>query len=108
MSSNDDDLTMETNDAQESGRGDAGAPAKRSAVGGRVEHFTVEERTARGKATRAEVSRASHGDWEPAAHRPDPVELLEEQAQTRVPSSCRFATDACSSRRSPSTAAPRI
>ncbi len=43
------------------------------------------ERAARGKATRAEVSRASHGEWEPALHRPDPVELLEEQAQTRVP-----------------------
>ena len=43
------------------------------------------ERAARGKATRTEVSRASHGEWEPALHRPDPVELLEEQAQTRVP-----------------------
>ena len=31
------------------------------------------------------MPRASHGDWEPALHRPDPVELLEEQAQTRVP-----------------------
>jgi uncharacterized protein (DUF2252 family) len=26
-----------------------------------------------------------HGEWQPAAHRPDPVELLEEQALTRVP-----------------------
>jgi len=51
----------------------------------RIEHFTVAERAARGKAARAEVPRATHGDWEPAAHRPDPVELLEEQAQTRVP-----------------------
>jgi hypothetical protein len=51
----------------------------------RIEHFTVAERAARGKAARAEVPRASHGDWEPPAHRPDPVELLEEQAQTRVP-----------------------
>jgi len=51
----------------------------------RVEHFSVGERAARGKAARAEVPRASHGDWEPALHRPDPVELLEEQAQTRVP-----------------------
>src|SRR4249919_2851605 len=58
------------------------APRRSSA---RVEHFTVAERAARGKAQRAEVSRASHGAWEPAAHRPDPVELLEEQAQTRVP-----------------------
>ena len=85
MSSSDEDLAMESNDTQENGNGDEGAPARRSAVGGRVEHFTVAERTARGKATRAEVSRASHGDWEPAAHRPDPVELLEEQAQSRVP-----------------------
>jgi uncharacterized protein (DUF2252 family) len=93
MSSNDDDLTMGTSGTgneenaahQEDGHGDAGTPARRSAVGGRVEHFTVAERIARGKATRAEVSRASHGDWEPAAHRPDPVELLEEQAQSRVP-----------------------
>ena len=93
MSSNDEDLTMgasgtdieENAGHQEDGHGDEGASAKRSAVGGRVEHFTVAERTARGKATRAEVSRASHGDWEPAAHRPDPVELLEEQAQSRVP-----------------------
>ena len=27
----------------------------------------------------------SHGEWEPALHRPDPVELLEEQAASRVP-----------------------
>ena len=85
MSSSDEDPAMESNDTQENGNGDEGAPARRSAVGGRVEHFTVAERTARGKATRVEVSRASHGDWEPAAHRPDPVELLEEQAQSRVP-----------------------
>jgi uncharacterized protein (DUF2252 family) len=51
----------------------------------RVEHFTVEERAARGKADRAEVTRKSHGEWEPVAHRPDPVELLEEQAASRVP-----------------------
>jgi len=51
----------------------------------RVEHFTVAERAARGKAARAEVSRASHGNWEPVAQRPDPVDLLEEQAQSRVP-----------------------
>jgi uncharacterized protein (DUF2252 family) len=51
----------------------------------RVEHFTVGERAARGKAARAEVPRASHADWEPPLHRPDPIELLEEQGQTRVP-----------------------
>src|SRR6476659_6939264 len=52
---------------------------------GKVEHFTVAERAARGKAARAEVPRSSHAGWEPPPQRPDPVELLEEQAQTRVP-----------------------
>jgi uncharacterized protein (DUF2252 family) len=53
--------------------------------GGKVEHFNPAERAARGKAARAEVPRRSHAEWEPPAHRPDPVELLEEQAQSRVP-----------------------
>ena len=67
-----------TNDGDET-------PAKRPAVAaGRVEHFTVAERAARGKAARSEVPRVSHGDWEPNSHRPDPVELLEEQGTTRV------------------------
>jgi uncharacterized protein (DUF2252 family) len=51
----------------------------------KVEHFTPAERAARGKAARAEVPRRVHGEWEPPPHRPDPVDLLEEQAQTRVP-----------------------
>ena len=49
-----------------------------------VPHLTVEERAARGKAARAVVSRSEHGDWEPASDRRDPVELLEEQAASRV------------------------
>jgi uncharacterized protein (DUF2252 family) len=60
------------------------APSNRSSAP-KVEHFSVAERAARGKAARAEVPRGSHANWEPAAHRTDPVELLEEQAQTRVP-----------------------
>src|SRR5262245_15171189 len=51
----------------------------------RVEHFTRKERAARGKAARAEVPRRVHGDWEPHQHRPDPVDLLEEQGASRVP-----------------------
>ena len=43
------------------------------------------ERAAHGKAARAVAPRASHGDWAPAADRRDPVELLEEQAASRVP-----------------------
>ena len=49
-----------------------------------VEHFTVAERAARGKAARADVPRMSHAGWESSAVRLDPVELLEEQAKTRV------------------------
>ena len=67
------------------GHGGAGSSAGHQGAPRMVEHFSVAERAARGKAARAEVTRASHGDWEPALHRPDPVELLEEQAQTRVP-----------------------
>ena len=47
-------------------------------------HFTVAERAARGNAVRTEVPRNSHAGWEPRAVRFDPVELLEEQAKTRV------------------------
>jgi uncharacterized protein (DUF2252 family) len=51
----------------------------------KVAHFTSAERAARGKAARADVPRRSHGAWEPAPERPDPVALLEEQAASRVP-----------------------
>jgi len=51
----------------------------------KVDHFTVAERAARGKAARSELSRRAHGEWEPAPHRPDPVDLLEDQARTRAP-----------------------
>ncbi len=55
------------------------------AKAGRVEHPTLAQRAARGKAARAEVPRSSHGEWEPSARRPDPVAVLAQQAQTRVP-----------------------
>ena len=48
-------------------------------------HFTPAERAARGKAARGEIPRSSHAGWEPAPLRRNPVELLEEQAQTRLP-----------------------
>jgi uncharacterized protein (DUF2252 family) len=47
--------------------------------------FTIEERRARGRSARAEIPRSAHGRWEPASIRRDPVELLEEQASTRLP-----------------------
>jgi uncharacterized protein (DUF2252 family) len=46
---------------------------------------TVAERADRGKRARAEVPRSSHAEWAPPADRPDPVEILEGQAETRVP-----------------------
>ena len=58
--------------------------SQRHAGARRVAHFTPAERAARGKAARAEVPRASHGEWEPPSHRADPVALLMEQAQSRV------------------------
>jgi uncharacterized protein (DUF2252 family) len=51
----------------------------------RATHLTPRERAARGKAARAKVPRSIHGEWEPPSDRRDPVELLEEQAASRVP-----------------------
>jgi uncharacterized protein (DUF2252 family) len=45
----------------------------------------VAERVSRGKAARRAAPRSSHAVFEPAAGRPDPVDLLEHQAGTRVP-----------------------
>jgi len=47
--------------------------------------LSLEDRIARGKAARKQAPRSSHGTWEPAADRPDPVALLQEQAGSRVP-----------------------
>ena len=47
--------------------------------------LTPAERAARGKQARGEVPRSSHAEWEPAADRRDPVDLLDEQAATRLP-----------------------
>jgi uncharacterized protein (DUF2252 family) len=49
-----------------------------------VAFLTPLERVERGKAARKKVSRASHADFTPGTSRPDPVELLERQAVTRV------------------------
>jgi uncharacterized protein (DUF2252 family) len=46
---------------------------------------SADERAAAGKAAREKASRSSHGGWEPAARRRDPVEVLEDQAKDRVP-----------------------
>jgi len=50
-----------------------------------VPHLSVAERAELGKAARARVPRSSQGEFAAAKGRPDPVELLESQAKTRVP-----------------------
>ena len=61
----------------------ATAPAPRAAD--QAADLSPSERAAAGKATRERVPRSSHGEWEPATDRPDPVEVLERQAADRVP-----------------------
>jgi uncharacterized protein (DUF2252 family) len=56
-------------------------PRPAAAVG----HLTVAERVERGKLARATVPRSNHAVFDPPADRSDPIELLEAQAQTRVP-----------------------
>ena len=45
---------------------------------------SVEYRRDAGKALRKQVSRRSHANWSPAANRPNPISLLEEQNRTRL------------------------
>ncbi len=45
---------------------------------------TRAERYAAGKALRSKAPRINHGEWAPAADRPDPISLLEEENRTRV------------------------
>ena len=48
-----------------------------------VEHPSVEDRRALGKGSRERSALSGHAGWTPAADRPDPVALLEEQNATR-------------------------
>ena len=62
----------------------AGAvPAARS--GAEIPHPSLAERRAEGEDARGRFPPSSHADWRPAADRPDPVGLLEEQNTTREP-----------------------
>jgi uncharacterized protein (DUF2252 family) len=51
----------------------------------KVAHPSVDERRAAGKEARDRAPLSSHSGWAPAADRPDPVGLLEEQNATREP-----------------------
>jgi uncharacterized protein (DUF2252 family) len=50
-----------------------------------VDHPDPAARVAKGRAARAAVPRASHEGWAPPSDRRSPVEVLQEQATTRVP-----------------------
>jgi uncharacterized protein (DUF2252 family) len=45
---------------------------------------TLAERRAVGRSLREKVPRSSHTEWSPAADRPDPINLLEEQDRSRL------------------------
>jgi uncharacterized protein (DUF2252 family) len=51
----------------------------------KVSHPTAAERAESGKAARAQVPRSSHAQFDPPSDRPDPLDLLDAQARTRVP-----------------------
>ncbi|WP_371402087.1 DUF2252 domain-containing protein [Kribbella sp. NBC_00662] len=51
----------------------------------RVEHPSLDERTARGLEARSRAMPDSHAGWQPSADRPDPVALIEEQNLRRDP-----------------------
>jgi len=80
---------MSTRSAKATGATDREAATRatvdESGRNGKVAHFSVGERAALGKAARAEVPRSVHGEWLAPSGRRDPVEMLEEQAASRVP-----------------------
>jgi uncharacterized protein (DUF2252 family) len=52
---------------------------------GVVDHPSTAERVALGRTAREELPRGAHASWEAQPHRGDAVELLEQEAATRVP-----------------------
>jgi uncharacterized protein (DUF2252 family) len=62
-----------------------GASANGTAGVRDIQTLTTAERVDLGRAARRAVPRASHATFEPPPERPDPVEMLEYQARTRVP-----------------------
>jgi uncharacterized protein (DUF2252 family) len=50
-----------------------------------VFHPSREELRAEGKSLRAKCPRASHAEWRPSPHRPDPLQLLEQANEGRIP-----------------------
>ena len=50
-----------------------------------INHLSLDERLGQGRTARDRTPPSSHAGWSPAADRPDPVSLLEEQDRTREP-----------------------
>ena len=63
----------------------AQTPAPAAAIPAAPAPLSLQERRDIGREARRKVPRSSHGAWEPAAGRRDPVTLLEEQNANRVP-----------------------
>jgi uncharacterized protein (DUF2252 family) len=63
----------------------SGAAAASAVLGGRAGTIDRADRIAAGRALRKDVPRDAHGDWQPAPDRPDPVEVLVAQGESRVP-----------------------
>jgi uncharacterized protein (DUF2252 family) len=49
-----------------------------------TQELTRAERRQKGKSLRTEAPRSSHGDWQPAADRPNPLDLLQAQDEGRL------------------------
>jgi len=62
----------------------SGSPEGAAGLGGTT-YLTPDERRARGKALRQTVPRQDHGSWEPPKGRRDPVDLLCESNEGRLP-----------------------
>jgi uncharacterized protein (DUF2252 family) len=56
----------------------------RAKPGDRTAHLTPDERVTKGKEARRAIPRGTHAAWEPPTDRRDPVDILEEQATTRI------------------------
>src|SRR5256885_16597473 len=50
---------------------------------GRISRLSLDERLDQGRTARDRTPPSSHAGWRPAADRPDPVGLLEQQDRTR-------------------------
>ena len=57
---------------------------RRGSKGKAVLHLTPAESADRGKTERSRIGRSELGEWAQATSRPDPIDLLEEQAASRV------------------------